>query len=452
MTKRDAEVDDGTKPRARLADRRVVAIQVGQFALAGLIAFVIVGLATSIASRRIGEREAITDARSSTVFKAQGVVEPILTDDLAADSKTEITRIDRVVRRDILDASIVRVKIWNPDGKILYSDEPRLIGEHYELGADELRSIESGAIDAGVSDLSKPENRYERTSGKLLEVYLPIRTPAGKTLLFEAYYRYSLVEHIGSRLWRSFAPIALGALLMLELVQILFAWSLARRLRMRLQERELLLHRALEASEVERRQIASDLHDGAVQDLAGVAVCTLGRRETRRSERRARRREGHRRLGGVDSREHSWFAVVDRRHLPPEFRRGLFRLAPSLICSRVRERPWASCRTSISRSTARSPTRKPDCSTAPRRKAFATRSTMPTRESVSVRVAQHNGVASLELVDDGRGFDAEEAARSRSAGHFGLLALRGLVSDAGGKMEVHSVPDVGTTLRVEVPL
>ena len=213
MTKRDAAVDEEPNPRARLADRRVVAIQVGQFALAGVIALTIVGLATAVASRRIGEREAITDARSSTVIQAQGLVQPVLTDDLVTGSKTAIARIDRVVRRDVLDASLVRVKIWDRNGKILYSDEPRLIGEPYELGADERASIDSGAIEAGVSDLAKPENRYERASGKLLEVYLPIRTPSGTTLLFEAYYRYSLVEHIGSRLWRSFAPISLGALL-----------------------------------------------------------------------------------------------------------------------------------------------------------------------------------------------------------------------------------------------
>ena len=90
MTKGRAAVDEGENPRTRLADRRVVAIQVGQFALAGVVALVIVGLATSIASRRIGEREAITDARSSTVIKAQGLVEPILTDDLASGSKAEI--------------------------------------------------------------------------------------------------------------------------------------------------------------------------------------------------------------------------------------------------------------------------------------------------------------------------------------------------------------------------
>ena len=118
-----------------------------------------------------------------------------------------------------------------------------------------------------MSDLSKPENHYERSQGKLLEVYLPVETPSGKPLLFEAYYRYSLVSSNGSQLWRSFAPIALGALIALELVQIPLAYSLARRLRQRSEERELLLRQALEASDVERRHIASDLHDGVVQDL-----------------------------------------------------------------------------------------------------------------------------------------------------------------------------------------
>ena len=78
MTRRDAAVDNSPAARDRSADRRVVAIQVGQFALVGVIALVIVGLATAIASRRIGEREAITDARSSAVIRAQNLVEPAL--------------------------------------------------------------------------------------------------------------------------------------------------------------------------------------------------------------------------------------------------------------------------------------------------------------------------------------------------------------------------------------
>ena len=103
MTKRDAPVAENAEPSSRGAHRRAVAIQVGQFALAGAIALVIVGLGMAIASRRIGEREAITDARSSTVVKAQGVVEPAVTENLVAGSKEAIANLDRVVRRTVLD-------------------------------------------------------------------------------------------------------------------------------------------------------------------------------------------------------------------------------------------------------------------------------------------------------------------------------------------------------------
>ena len=46
---------------------------------------------------------------------------------------------------------------------------------------------------------------------------------------------------------------------------------MARTLHDNRQEREALLLRALAASDTERRRIASDLHDGVVQDLAGTS-------------------------------------------------------------------------------------------------------------------------------------------------------------------------------------
>ena len=60
-------------------------------------------------------------------------------------------------------------------------------------------------------------------------------------------------------------------------MQLPLAWSLARRLRQRINERERLLQRAVDASDIERRQIAADLHDGVVQDLAGVAYALSGK-------------------------------------------------------------------------------------------------------------------------------------------------------------------------------
>jgi two-component system, NarL family, sensor kinase len=450
VAKRDTAIDDGVNSRARFADRRVVMIQVGQFALVGAVALTIVGLATSIASRRTGEREAITNARSSAVIKAQGLVEPAVTDALLTGSAPAIARVDAVVKRDVLDGSLVRVKIWDRTGNILYSDEPLLDGEHYTLGAGELRSIDAGVIEAEVSDLAKPENRYERSYGKLLEIYVPIRTPTRKPLLFEAYYRYSLVADNGSRLWHAFAPISLGALLMLEIVQIPIAWSLARRLRMRLRERELLLHRALEASDVERRQIASDLHDGAVQDLAGVAYALSA----------AARRDGA--DGSAvdakiieDSAESIRGSIRSLRSLivdiyPPDFDDVSFESAVTDLMARATER---GLQTQVDIDL---PDPLPDSAA---RLLYRTaqeglRNTLDHADarSLTLQVRRGPGTAVLELVDDGRGFDDDDSAASRAQGHFGLVALRGLVTDAGGRLDVRSARGNGTALRVEVPV
>src|SRR5205814_387613 len=106
---------------------------------------------------------------------------------------------------------------------------------------------------------------------QLLEVYVPVRATDGRPLLFEAYLRSSAVSASGRRLWLAFAPALLGGLLLLQLVNLPLARSLAGRLRRAQGERETLLHEALEASQNERRRIAADLHDGVVQDLVGTS-------------------------------------------------------------------------------------------------------------------------------------------------------------------------------------
>jgi signal transduction histidine kinase len=207
----------------------------------------------------------------------------------------------------------------------------------------------------------------------LLEVYLPIRTPSGTPLLFEAYYDYSLVARNGSRLWRSFAPISLGALLMLELVQIPIVWALARRLRMRLRERELLLHRALEASDVERRQIASDLHDGAVQNLAGVAYALSA---TARRERAQGASADAKMID--DAAESIRDSIRSLRSLivdiyPPDFDDVSFESAMTDLLPAGAIAVSAS--SSPSSSKIRCPTRPPGCSIEARKKDYGTRLT-----------------------------------------------------------------------------
>jgi two-component system NarL family sensor kinase len=427
--------------------RWTVARQVGLFALAGFVAVVLVGIATAIASRRVGEREAIADARTSTLAKAQGGVAPAITDALLTRDPAAVARVDRAVRRLVLDASLVRVKIWTRNGTIVYSDEPRLIGSRYSLGAAERASIDSGQIDAEVSDLSKPENRYERRSGKLLEVYLPIRTPGGEPVLFEAYFRYSAVLASGAGLWDSFAPIALGALVLLELVQLPLAWSLARRLSKRVREREALLQRALDASDVERRQIASDLHDSVVQDLAGVAYSLSAAARQGDANGQAVLLEDS--AGAVRESIKALRSLLVEIYPPNLEEEGLEAALSELLIRTAGH----GVTTELDVSALRDPLSPPVAAMVYRAAQEGLRNVRKHAHAtnVVVRVSTDADRAVLEVQDDGQGFDTDTATGQAQDGHMGLKGIAGLASDTGGALQLRSVPGKGTTFRVEVP-
>jgi signal transduction histidine kinase len=67
--------------------------------------------------------------------------------------------------------------------------------------------------------------------------------------------------------------------------------------------------------------------------------------------------------------------------------------------------------------------------------------------SALVRIAATEETVSVEVSDDGRGFDPAAVGPE----HFGLRSMRGRVADLGGRLEVASTPGRGTILRVQVP-
>ena len=427
----------------------MVARYVAQFTLAGVVAVLIVGVATSIASRRVGEREAIVDARTRTLVLAQGRIEPVVTNDLIRGNLTAIRKVGTAVQRYVLDKSLVRVKIWRRDGTIVYSDETRLIGTRYTLGADDLRALDSGLIQAGVTDLAKPENRFERSRGKLLEVYLPVRTPDGHRLLFEAYFRYDAVSAAGSRIWRNFAPVTLGALLALELVQIPLAWSLARRLRRRQIEREGLLQQAIDASDLERRRIAGDLHDGVVQDLVGVAF-GLGGAARRDDISKESAELLDKSADEVRSSIKTLRSLLVEIYPPNLFEKGLVEALADLL-ARANGRGIA---TTLDTDDLHDSVPPAVAGLVYRAAQEALRNVLTHAHatSVTLRVSDRDHVAMLDVIDDGVGFDPETAEGKADTGHFGLRALTDLVADAGGRLVVDAANGAGTRVHVEVPL
>lgn len=225
---------------------------------------------------------------------------------------------------------------------------------------------------------------------------------------------------------------------------------MARRLQRGHRERERLLANAIEASSQERRRIAADLHDGVVQDLAGVA---FGLAPLAAS---AERRGDH---GGAaalrDATATLRQGVRDLRTLlveihPPNLETAGLEVALSDLLSPLAA---AGIATDLHVDPDAVPGGGHD-TLIYRVAREAIRNAQAHAEPGSVRVeVARSAPATIRLVvaDDGRGFDASERERSAHHGHVGLTLLEGLVAQADGTLSVRSDPGRGTTVVLEVP-
>ena len=430
------------RPRAG----RPVARAVVTFSLAGLIALIAVALGTSAASRRAGTDTAIRDARRDAALLARTAIQPALLDSLLYADRTAVAQLDSEVRRRVLDQDLVRVKLWRQDGTIVYSDDPRLIGAKYALGEDERAAFDSGAAAADVSDLSRPENRFERPFRKLLEVYQPVHVPNGRPLLFESYFRYDAVSAGGRRVWSAFAPIMLGALIGLEALLIPVAWSMARRLQAGQERQERLLRRAVEASDAERRRIARDLHDGVVQDLASVSYSLAsieGRVPGPAREVLQEAADGTRR--SIRSLRSLLVEIY-----PPSLRDAGLAAALSDLAA-----PLAAHGIDASLDLPedlRFPAEVEALLYRVAQEALRNVVAHAGARRVDVRLSRPDHRAVLDVTDDGAGFDPTVAAGRADEGHLGLRVLSDLATDAGGSVDVSSQPGRGTHVHLEVPV
>lgn len=419
------------------------------FALAGLAALAVFLAGSLLVLRDLGRNEAIRDARQFAVLSGQGIVEPELRDEIVDGDRTALDAIDVLVQERVLGERIVRVKIWTLDGRIVYSDEPRLVGSVHPLDESKLDVLETGEARAELSDLSGSENRFEQGFGELYEVYLPVRTPDGTPLLFETYQRSTEVASTGRRIWLPFAALLLASLVLLWLTQVPLAWRLAERLRRSQRDREALLVGAVEASENERRRIAGDLHDGVVQDLAGISYSLSAAADRAGSGTPPALRETLREaaVGTRDSIRRIRSLLVEIH--PPNLRATGLEAALTDLLAPLRARGIETSLDVEDDLELSGEAEQLVYRAAGEAVRNAERHSRATR--VSVRLAREDGRVRLEVADDGAGFTEEEREHRRAEGHIGLSLLEELALRMGGGLELSSSPGRGTRVVLEVP-
>jgi signal transduction histidine kinase len=210
-----------------------------------------------------------------------------------------------------------------------------------------------------------------------------------------------------------------------------------------------LLLRALDASDLERRRIARDLHDGVVQELAGASFALSAAADAVRAEpgsSPATSASLDRVAAGVRHSIRSLRSLLVDIYPPSLHDEGL----PAALTDLLAPLPGSGTQTTLNIT--------PNLDLAPETSALVYRVAQE-----AVRNAQrHAGAAHLDVEvsrrvdrvvlvvqDDGQGFDPGVSEKAIADGHVGLRLLSDLVAEAGGELMIRSGPG-GTTVRLEV--
>ena len=473
--------------RDRVAPRRAAsaASKGSRFDLSGLslarryllLSLVVVVLGGGVVAYALGqliETSAINRTTAVTALYVESFVAPQLQSLASGGSLTpdEISSLQRLLNDSALSQKVVSFRIWSIDGHVLYSPLGNLIGQQFDMTGARGQAAR-GAVIGDISDLSDPENVYERQRwSHLIEIYLPVRAVSSSRIIAVAEF-YQLPDELEAEVnqdrliaWGLVAGATILAYLALVRVVRQGSETIVRQqgeLRQQVGELSSLLDRNARLSdrirhaaarttaltEMERRRIGADLHDGPSQNLA-FAMLRLDEVEGRLES------AGHANDADLQAvRGALQEALVDMRTIAAGLRTPeLERADPAEIVGRAvadHER-LAGSRAAVDLEGI--PDKAPLATKIALYRILSEALSNATRHGggaeVAVRIADAGeGFLVVEVSDAGPGFDADQPP---GPDHLGLAGMRERAELLGGRFELESRPGAGTTVRAFLPL
>ncbi len=444
----------------------------GQYLLASLLVLVFSMVALGAWVAQQIETSVLNRTGAITALYVESIIEPYL-QPLATQSRLDsqsVAALTQLLEGTSLGRGIVAFKVWSPEGEILFSPNPLLIGRRFDIDED-LGQALKGEVAANLSDLQDAENEYERQHwNRLVQVYVPVRERGTSRIIAVAeFYQLpdELEREVAAAQRRSWAVVIAGALLTYALLAGIVkrgSDTIATQqsaLRQKVRELSLLLEqnarlhdrirqaagRTTALNEQALRRISADLHDGPGQALA-LALLRLDALEER---------------SPPDTPTCQDLAVVRRavRDALEEVRAisaGL-RL-PELASLSVAEVAERAVRDVEKRGGAAAELRLED---PPRQAPLPVKIALfrslqealsnATRHGggveVQARIWCAEGKLYLAVSDKGPGFEGQ---RVGAQGRLGLAGMKERAEVLGGCFEVTSRPGQGTTVQVCWPL
>jgi signal transduction histidine kinase len=410
-----------------------------------------------------------------TALYVNSFVAPLLQDFEATSalSPSDLEVFDELLTGTALGRDVVSFKLWSVDGTILYSRQDDLIG--LSFAHSELEQALGGDLVAELSDLTKPDNVYERQQwGSLIETYAPVTEENGQVVAVAEFYQdpEHLLSDIGQAQTRSWLFVGAATLVMYLLLvtrvrrvsntiesqrnelegnvmRLRDLLSTNKKLQDRMQA---AAGRTTALNEQYLHRISADLHDGPAQNLALALLRLEGPDEASTATRGDEELEGLEDLSTVRSSLDS--ALKDIRSI-----------ASGLRLPEIEDLSLTETALRVLKEFERATGREVEF----RQEDVPSDAPLPLKITVyrvlqealansfrhghaafhGVTLTGNGGTLALQIVDDGAGFDPESVS---GAGALGLMGMRERVKMLGGRFEVAGRTPTGTAIRVSLPL
>lgn len=429
--------------------RSVRSQAVRRFVWWSLAAFVICTVGGVLAVRAVAAEIAARDAGTRGASFARNVAAPLVNAAVRRGDAGPLTVLDTVMRNRMRDGSIVRIKIWSSEGKVIWSDDPVVNGETFTLEEQDAALLGTEGVNSAVSELDKPENSREQGFDELLEVYAGAKDADGRPLLVESYWSTDRILRDELVISTRVVPLIVGVLVVFMLAVLPLAFSLARRVDRAQADRAAMLRHALAASDRERRRISRELHDGLIQDLTslGYALPAVARELP---------------AGADAARELLESVHVGLRDDVTSLRSVLTELYPDDLASdgltsAVEQLvgPLRSDGLTVDVHVADEvETLSPDAvQLVYRAVREGVRNVVKhaTARRVGVEARLQDGDVVVTVTDDGVGPTDEAAAAAIDGGHLGIRMLQDDAGDIGGVVSLRALDTGGACLTVRFP-
>jgi two-component system NarL family sensor kinase len=195
----------------------------------GAVVLVAVASVAVLVSARVGRDQALRQPMASGALVATRIVAPLVTQGVYSGDTKDLSMLDQRVGIRKAGSAIERIKVWSRDGVILYSDDPRLIGQRFPLDPLGIRAVTSQGVESTVTDLSRSNNLLDRQLGESVQVYAGTQDRTGRQILVETYYSMDELDADQATVTRRIVGLVLASLLVFGLLLVPLAYSLARR-------------------------------------------------------------------------------------------------------------------------------------------------------------------------------------------------------------------------------